>query len=113
MAGNSFEADPHLTRRGAEVMRSIAEQANALVNDLARYQAMLTGWAGVDDEYAKQVGPQIRKTFKQTTNSGKQVIGAIVSVVEKTAGSAGHVEKARDDAFQGIAAESAEYGGRH
>lgn len=113
MAGNSFEANPHLTRRGAVVMQSIAEQAHALVNDLASHHGMLTGWAGVDDDYARQVGPQIRKTYKQTTASGQQVTGAIISVVDNTAGSAAHVEKARDEAFEGIAAEASEYGGRH
>ncbi|MFJ9122400.1 hypothetical protein ACIRJO_43715 [Streptomyces sp. NPDC102394] len=113
MAGNSFEADPHLTRRGAEVMASIAEHAHALVNDLAHYQSALTGWAGVDDDYAKQVGPQIRKTYRQTMESGRQVTDAIVAVVDQTAGSASHVERARDEAFEGVAAEQAEYGGRH
>lgn len=109
---SSFEANPYVTRRGAEVLAAIADQANSLVQDLARLEPTLTGWAGVDDDYARQVRPQIRKTFKQTLDSGQQVTDAIVSVVDNTAGSAQHVDRAQDDAYEGIAAEQAHYG-RH
>ncbi|MEU1518963.1 hypothetical protein ABZ490_43670 [Streptomyces sp. NPDC005811] len=113
MAGNSFEANPHVTRRGARVMQEIADQAHTLVNDLIRHHEMLTIWGGRDDDYAQQVRPQLAKTYRQISTSGKQVTGAILSVVDNTAGSAAHVEKARDEAYEGIAAEAAEYGGRH
>ncbi|GGR83532.1 hypothetical protein GCM10010269_23320 [Streptomyces humidus] len=109
---SSFEANPYLTRRGAQILADIAEHANALVNDLAHYKPMLTGWAGEDDDYAKQVGPNIRKSYRQTLSSGQQVTQAIVSVVDNTAGSGRHVERAQDEAFEGIAAEQAGYG-RH
>ncbi|MET8946405.1 hypothetical protein ABZX30_23200 [Streptomyces sp. NPDC004542] len=113
MAGNSFQADPHRTRVGAKLLEDIARDAHEFVTAFAGHRNTLTGWAGDNDDYAQQVGPQIRKTYRQTMESGRQVIEAIVSVVDQTAGSATHVERARDEAFEGVAAEQAEYGGRH
>ncbi|MFD9430115.1 hypothetical protein [Streptomyces sp. NPDC060002] len=109
---SSFEANPYLTRRGAQVLADIADHANALVNDLEHYRNTLTGWAGVDDDYAGQVGPQIKRNYRQTLDSGRQVTEAIVSVVGNTAGTAKHVERAQNEAYDGIAAEEAQYG-RH
>ncbi|MFJ2261086.1 hypothetical protein ACIOKD_22540 [Streptomyces sp. NPDC087844] len=113
MSHSSFEADPNLTRRGAEVLANIAEHAHALVNDLAHHRSALSGWAGQGDDYAQQVGPQIRTTYKRTLNSGRQITDAIVAVVDNTAGSARHVEKARTEAVDGIVDAQAAYDGRH
>ncbi|GGS32025.1 hypothetical protein GCM10010269_82970 [Streptomyces humidus] len=76
MAGNSFRANPRLTCGGVVGMRSIAEQAHALVNDPAGRHGMLTGRACVDDGHARRVGPRIRKIYQQTTASGQQATGA-------------------------------------
>ncbi|WP_159775436.1 hypothetical protein [Streptomyces sp. HM190] len=109
---SSFEANPHVTRQGAQLLADIADLANTLVADLERRRGTLTGWAGTDDDYAEQVGPQIRRTYRQTLDSGRQVTRAVVSVVGTTAGSARQVERAQNEAYDGIAAEAAQYG-RH
>ncbi|MFJ3671525.1 hypothetical protein ACIPSE_34190 [Streptomyces sp. NPDC090106] len=109
---SSFEANPYLTRRGAQVLADIADHANALVNALEHHRTTLTGWAGVDDDYAREVGPQIKRNYRQTLDSGRQVAEAIVSVVGNTVGTAKQVERAQNEAYDGIAAEEAQYG-RH
>ncbi|MFF3503123.1 hypothetical protein [Streptomyces sp. NPDC003247] len=109
---NSFEANPYVTRRGAQLLADIADHANALVDDLEHHRTTLTGWAGTDDDYAETVGPQIKRNYRQTLTSGQQVVEAIVGIVGNTAGTARHVERAQNEAYDGIAAEEAQYG-RH